>query len=99
MLRSIGDNIVISSVKNTEYEKNGIIIKRENTINLIGNVVSVGGKVKYVNVGDKILYNENNSRKILYENAEYFVIKENEVLAIIWGELWRKKLYMQMMQN
>ena len=83
MLRSIGDNIVISSVKNTEYEKNGIIIKRENAINLIGNVVSVGGKVKYVNVGDKVLYNENNSRKILYENAEYFVIKENEVLAII----------------
>ena len=41
MLRSIGDNIVISSVKNTEYEKNGIIIKRENAINLIGNVVSV----------------------------------------------------------
>ena len=27
MLRSIGDNIIVSSVKNNEYEKNGIIVK------------------------------------------------------------------------
>lgn len=99
MLRSIGENIIVSSVKNNEYEKNGIIVKINSNSNIIGNVVSIGKDVKEVKVEDKILYSESNSRKILYENAEYFVLSENNVLAIIWGEIWKRKLYMQMMQK
>ena len=83
MLRSIGDNIIVSSVKNNEYEKNGIIVKTNNNLNIIGNVVSVGKDVNEVKVEDKDLYNETNSKKILYENAEYFVLSEKNVLAIL----------------
>ena len=83
MLRSIGDNIIVSSVKNNEYEKNGIIVKTNNNLNIIGNVVSVGKDVNEVKVEDKVLYNETNSKKILYQNAEYFVLSEKNVLAIL----------------
>ena len=83
MLRSIGDNIIVSSVKNNEYEKNGIIVKTNNNLNIIGNVVSVGKDVNEVKVEDKVLYNETNSKKIIYESVEYFVLKKKNVLAIL----------------
>lgn len=91
MLKSIGENIIVNTVKNNEYERNGIIVKTNSYSNLIGNVVSVGQLVKEIKNGDKILYNENNSKKILYENSEYFVLNEKDVLAVIWGELWKRK--------
>ena len=83
MLKSIGENIIVSSVKNNEYERNGIIVKTNNNSNIIGNVVSVGEDVKEIKVEDKVLYSDNNARKILYENAEYYVLSEKNVLAII----------------
>ncbi len=83
MIKSIGKNVIINSVKNNEYEKNGIIVKSTSLSNIIGNVVSIGSEVSEIGVGDKIIYNENNAKKIFYENNEYFVINEQEVLAII----------------
>ena len=99
MLKSIGENIIVSSAKNNEYEKNGIIVKRDNYTNLIGKVISVGEKVEEINVDDMILYSESSSKKILYEKAEYYVLNKKDVLAVIWGEIWKRKLYMQMMQK
>lgn len=83
MIKSIGKNVIINSVKSNEYEKNGIIVKSSSLSNIIGNVVSIGSEVLEIGVGDKIIYNESNAKKIFYENNEYFVINEKEVLAII----------------
>lgn len=83
MIKGIGTNVIINSVKNNEYEKNGIIVKASNNSSLIGNVISVGKEVKEVSVGDKVIYYEPNSKKVFYENSEYFVLSEEDVLAII----------------
>ncbi len=83
MLKSIGRNIILESSDKNEYEKNGIIIKSTNSLNLIGNVISIGNEVKDVKVGDKVIYNDINARKIIYESNEYFVLDEKDVLAII----------------
>lgn len=83
MLKSIGRNIILESSDKNEYEKNGIIIKSTNSLNLIGNVISIGNEVKDVKVGDKVIYNDINAKKIIYESNEYFVLDEKDVLAII----------------
>ena len=83
MLKTIGKNIILELSDKNEYEKNGIIIKSTNSLNLIGNVISIGKDVKEVKVGDKVIYNDINAKKIIYESNEYFVLDEKDVLAII----------------
>ncbi len=83
MLRCIGKNIVIEQSSESEYERNGIIIKNSSNSNLIGNVYCVGNDVVDIKVGDKVIYSEHDAKKIIYDSNEYYVIKENDVLAII----------------
>ena len=83
MFKTIGKNIILELSDKNEYEKNGIIIKSTNSLNLIGNVISIGNEVKDVKVGDKVIYNDINAKKIIYESNEYFVLDEKDVLAII----------------
>lgn len=83
MLRCIGKNIIIDSVNQTEYEKNGIIIKTSTVSNLIGNVICVGKEVVDIDVGDKVIYSEHDAKKIVYESNEYFVLNEKDILAVI----------------
>ena len=83
MLKTIGKNIILELSDKNKKEKNGIIIKSTNSLNLIGNVISIGNEVKDVKVGDKVIYNDINAKKIIYESNEYFVLDEKDVLAII----------------
>ena len=83
MLRCVGKNLILDSVGQNEYEKNGIIVKTSSVLNLIGNVICIGNEVDEIKVGDKVIYNEHDARKIVYEGNEYFVINEKDVLAII----------------
>ncbi|MBO5477218.1 MAG: hypothetical protein J6A15_05635 [Clostridia bacterium] len=83
MLRCIGKNIIVDSVNQNEYEKNGIIIKTSTISNLIGNVICVGNEVVDIKVGDKVIYSEHDAKKIVYESNEYFVLNEKDILAII----------------
>ena len=83
MLRCIGKNIIVDSVSQNEYEKNGIIIKASSVSNLIGNVICVGKDVVDIDVGDKVIYSEYDAKKIVYESNEYFVLNEKDILAII----------------
>ena len=55
MLRCIGKNIIVELSNQNEYEKNGIIIKSNNSLNLIGNVICVGNEVMEIKVGDKVI--------------------------------------------
>lgn len=83
MLRCIGKNIILDSVNQKEYEKNGIIVKTNTGSNLIGNVICIGNEVQEVKVGDKVIYSEMDAKKIVYESNEYFVLNIKDILAII----------------
>lgn len=83
MLRCIGKNIIIELSNQNEYEKNGIIIKSSNSLNLIGNVICVGNEVMEIKVGDKVIYSQSDAKKIIYESNEYYVLNEKDILAII----------------
>lgn len=82
MLKCVGRNVILDSVENLEYEKNGIIIKNSST-NFIGNVICIGKEVLEISVGDTVIYNVNDAKKIIYESNEYFVVNEKDILAII----------------
>ncbi len=83
MLRCIGKNIILDSVSQNEYEKNGIIVKTNTGSTLIGNVVCIGNEVVEVKVGDKVIYSEKDAKKIIYESNEYYVLNIKDILAII----------------
>lgn len=83
MLRCIGKNIIVELSNQNEYEKNGIIIKSSNSLNLIGNVICVGNEVMEIKVGDKVIYSQSDAKKIIYESNEYYVLNEKDILAII----------------
>ena len=80
MLKTIDRNVIIKETEDKEYIQNGIIIKSSN---IIGNVVCVGENVISISVGDKVIFPLNISKKIIYENTEYFVVNEKDILAII----------------
>ncbi len=82
MLRCIGKNIIVELSDKNDYERNGIIIKTTSS-NLIGRVICTGKDITEIKQEDKVIYNEANARKIIYNSMEYFVLNEKDVLAII----------------
>ena len=82
MLRCIGKNVIVKLSDKNDYEKNGIIIKT-NSSNLIGLVICVGNDVNEIKPNDKVIYNEQNAKKIIYDSKEYFVLDEKDILALI----------------
>ncbi len=82
MLRCIGKNVIVELSDKNDYEKNGIIIKT-NSSNLIGLVICVGNDVNEIRPNDKVIYNEQNAKKIIYDSKEYFVLDEKDILALI----------------
>lgn len=82
MLRCIGKNVIVELSDKNDYEKNGIIIKT-NSSNLIGLVICVGNDVNEIKPNDKVIYNEQNAKKIIYDSKEYFVLDEKDILALI----------------
>ncbi len=48
-----------------------------------GKVEAVGDEVKSLKVGDKILFDKYSGSKINIDNADYLIIKEEDVLGIL----------------
>ncbi len=48
-----------------------------------GKVEAVGDDVKSLKVGDKILFDKYSGSKIAIDNADYLIIKEEDVLGIL----------------
>jgi chaperonin GroES len=50
---------------------------------VMAEVKAVGGEVKYVKVGDKIIYKEYSTTELKIDGTEYLIVKEEDVLATI----------------
>ncbi len=93
-IKPLGDRVLIKENKNNLEKKtaSGIIIpvtvnedkgSKQGEIIAIGNGHFEDGKLVpiSVNVGDKVLFQWGD--KIILEGEEYYLVKENELLAII----------------
>lgn len=81
MIKCIDKKIIVEETEDDSNASN-IIIKSENN-NIFGNVISIGSNVLDISVGDKIIFSRNDAKKIIYNNAEFFVLNEKDVLAVI----------------
>lgn len=81
MIKCIDKNIIVEETEDESFASN-IIIKSENN-NLFGNVISIGSNVLDISVGDKIIFYSSDAKKIIYNNLEYYVLNEKDVLAVV----------------
>ena len=50
---------------------------------VMAEVKAVGGEVKHVKVGDKIVYKEYSTTELKIDGTEYLIVKEEDVLATV----------------
>lgn len=50
---------------------------------VLAKVAAVGPDVKTLKVGDKIIYKEYSTTELKIDNAEYLIVKEEDVLATV----------------
>jgi len=92
-IKPLADRIMIRALEQTEVKKGGIIIPdtaKEKPVQ--GEVVAAGpGRItddgKKINldvkVGDKVLYGKYSGTEVTFEDQEYLIMRESDVLAII----------------
>ena len=50
---------------------------------VMAEIKAVCTDVKYVNVGDKIIYKEYSTTELKIDNVEYLIVKEDDILATV----------------
>lgn len=92
MLRPLHDNVVLKKEKVENKTASGIVltgdVKEQPSI---ATVVAVGEGSKVdgvlvpliVSVGDKVVYKKYSTTEFKFEDEEYLIIRENDILAII----------------
>jgi len=92
-IKPLGDRVLIQPSKEEEVRKSGIIIPdtaKEKPVE--GSVVAVGpGRVKddgniqpmSVKVGDKVIYGKYAGTEIKYDDVEYLLLREDDILGVI----------------
>ena len=92
-IKPLGDRILVKPVEQEEEKVGGIIIPdtakekpQEAEVIAIGpgKVLESGERqAMSVSVGDKILYGKYSGTEIKYEDEDYLIMREDDVLAII----------------
>lgn len=84
MIQPVKDNILLEKVQVENVSKSGIILSSENKDEKnVAAVLAVGNDVKEIVKGDKVIFESYKTTKIEYENKEYLIIKEENILGKI----------------
>lgn len=92
MLKPLGDRVLIKPLPAEEVTKSGIVIPdTAKEAPAQGEVIALGnGKLKdgkeyqfSVKIGDKVLYSKYSGDELKIDDAEYKVMKEEEILGIL----------------
>jgi co-chaperonin GroES (HSP10) len=84
MLRALNNRIIISRTEEVRQTAGGIILQRDASEQVFGVVESIGPDVKQAfNVGDRIVVLWNTVGTMTHEGRTYFVVAEDNVLAIV----------------
>lgn len=86
MLRPIKNNVAVELIEKEKVTSSGIVLSSADPVEANrGKVVSLGPNVELVKEGDLVLPNWNQARKIKYDNKDYYIVSENEIV-LIFGE-------------
>ncbi|WP_449622992.1 co-chaperone GroES [Robertmurraya sp. Marseille-Q9965] len=93
MLKPLGDRIVIELVETEEKTASGIVLPdsakekpQEGKVVAVGTgrVLDNGERVALeVAVGDRIIFSKYSGTEVKYQGAEYLILRENDILAIV----------------
>ena len=92
MIKPLLDRVVLKAVETEETTKSGIVLAQSSKEkSQIAEVVAVGpgglvdGKetIMQLVVGDKVVYSKYAGTVIKYNDEEYIIVKQDEVLAIV----------------
>lgn len=83
-IQPLGERVLVEPLEREEVTKAGIIIPdsaKEKPQE--GKVLAVGGKVKELKTGDKVLFSTYSGDEIKLEGRELKIIEEKDILGII----------------
>ncbi|MCI8291085.1 MAG: co-chaperone GroES [Clostridia bacterium] len=91
MIKPLTDKVLIKMKEKEETTKSGIILTASKEKPQIAEVIEVGpGKVvdgakeeMYVKKGDKVILNKYAGTEVKYENEEYLIVSQSDILAIV----------------
>ena len=92
MLKPLADRVLIKMVEAEETTKSGIILSSgakekpqiEEIIAVGPGIETEDKKVKmYVEKGQRVIINKYSGTEVKYENEEYIIIKQDDILAIV----------------
>ena len=92
MIKPLSDRVLIKMKENEETTKSGIILAGNSQEKpQIAEVIEVGpGKMvdgvlreMYVKKGDKVIVDKYAGTEVKYENEEYIIVRQKEILAVI----------------
>lgn len=82
-LKPLQDRIVAVKEEAMTQAKSGILLGEAKEKPAYAVVESIGPDVKTVKVGDKIVYKNYSTTDIKVEDADYIIVKEEDVLATL----------------
>ncbi len=82
-LKPLQDRIVAVKEEAMTQTKSGILLGEAKEKPAYAVVESIGPDVKTVKVGDKIVYKNYSTTDIKVEDADYIIVKEEDVLATL----------------
>ena len=92
MIKPLSDRVLIKMKESEETTKSGIILSTGSKEKpQIAEVIEVGpgktedGKLQEMNVkkGDKVIVSKYAGTEVKYENQEYIIVKQEDILAIV----------------
>ena len=84
MIKAVGLRVIVTPDKAKETTESGIILTEVlPDIPDRGIVVSVGEKVKELNEGDYVIFDPMGITPVTYEEEEYFLFYETQIIAKI----------------
>jgi co-chaperonin GroES (HSP10) len=87
MLRPIKKNIIVKLIEKETVSKGGIVLARPDEHQASkGEVLSIGKEVEFVKVGETILPNWQKAKPTKFENEDFYVVNEDDVVLIFEEE-------------
>ena len=88
MIKPLADRVLIKMIESEETTKSGIILSSGSKEKpQIAKVVAVGpgtDDVKmYIKEGEKVIINKYSGTEVKYEDTEYTIVKQEDILAIV----------------
>ena len=87
MLKPIKNNVILELIQKEKVSSGGILlaeVDREEASK--GTVISIGPEVTEVKLNEVILPNWQKARKVKFDDLEYWIVNEDDIILVFDGE-------------